>query len=110
VGSVGAGGITATSIADNAIDAAALASDVVTELQSGLATAAALTTIDNFLDTEIAAILEDTTLIEKWIIDKMVATDNGDGTITYVLYDTDGTTPLKTWVETTATGTRAAAT
>jgi hypothetical protein len=32
----------------------------VTEIQSGLATAAALTTIDDFLDTEIAAILEDT--------------------------------------------------
>ncbi len=55
-----AGLITAAAIATNAIDADALAADAVTEIQSGLATAAALTTIDDFLDTEIAAILADT--------------------------------------------------
>lgn len=40
----------------NAITAAGLAADVTTELQAGLATAAALDIVDNFLDTEIAAI------------------------------------------------------
>lgn len=48
--------VTAAAIATDAIDAAALATDAVTEIQSGLATAAALTTVDDFLDTEIAAI------------------------------------------------------
>jgi hypothetical protein len=40
----------------NTMTAAAAAADLTTELQSGLATAAALDTVDNFLDTEIAAI------------------------------------------------------
>lgn len=44
-------------MAANVMTAAAAAADLTTELQSGLATAAALTTIDDFLDTEIAAIL-----------------------------------------------------
>jgi hypothetical protein len=51
-----AGAITAAAIATDAIDADALAADAVTEIQSGLATAAALDTVDNFLDTEVAAI------------------------------------------------------
>lgn len=55
-----AGAITATVIATDAIDADALAADAVTEIQSGLATQASVDTIDNFLDTEVAAILEDT--------------------------------------------------
>jgi hypothetical protein len=62
-----AGAITAAAIAADAIDADALAANAVTEIQSGLATAAGITaldgkidTIDNFLDTEIAAILADT--------------------------------------------------
>lgn len=42
VGSVASGGITAASIATNAIDADAIAMDAVTEIQSGLATAAEL--------------------------------------------------------------------
>lgn len=57
VNGLAAGVITAASIATNAIDADAIAADAVTEIQSGLATAAALTTVDDFLDTEIAAIL-----------------------------------------------------
>ena len=52
--------ITAAAIATGAIDADAIATDAVTEIQSGLATAAALATVDDFLDTEIAAILADT--------------------------------------------------
>lgn len=60
----GSGAITAGTFAADAITAAKLAADVTTELQSGLATAAALTTVsgkidvvDDFLDTEVAAIL-----------------------------------------------------
>lgn len=52
-----AGAITASAIAADAIGASELAADAVTEIQSGLATAAALATVDDFLDTEIAAIL-----------------------------------------------------
>lgn len=44
------------SMAADTLTASALASDAVTEIQSGLATAAAVATIDDFLDTEIAAI------------------------------------------------------
>ncbi len=51
-----AGLITATAIASDAITAAKLAADVTTELQSGLATAAALATVDSNVD----AILVDT--------------------------------------------------
>jgi hypothetical protein len=73
VGSIASGGISASSFAAGAIDAAAIAADAigsselaataVTEIQSGLATAASISTlqasvdtIDDFLDTEIAAI------------------------------------------------------
>lgn len=49
--------ITAAVIATDAIDSDALAASAVTEIQSGLATAAALTIIDDFLDTEVAAII-----------------------------------------------------
>lgn len=44
-------------MAANTLNASALAADAVTEIQSGLATAAAVDTIDNFLDTEMAAVL-----------------------------------------------------
>jgi hypothetical protein len=43
-------------MAANVMTAAAAAADLTTELQSGLATAAALDVVDNFLDTEIADI------------------------------------------------------
>lgn len=59
--------ITAAKIASDAFTAAKFHSDVTTELQSGLATAASITTlsgkvdtIDDFLDTEMAAVLADT--------------------------------------------------
>jgi len=39
------------------LTAAGLKADAVTEIQSGLATAAALDAVDNFIDTEVAAIL-----------------------------------------------------
>lgn len=54
---IATGAITATKFAASAIDAAALATDAVAEIQSGLATAAALDAVDNFLDTEIASII-----------------------------------------------------
>ena len=49
-GSFAAGAITAAAIATGAIDADAVASDAVTEIQSGLATAAALQTVDDLVD------------------------------------------------------------
>jgi hypothetical protein len=49
VGSVATGGITAASLATDAITAAKLAADAVTEIQSGLATATALTTATTHL-------------------------------------------------------------
>jgi hypothetical protein len=50
VGSVAAGGITAASFAANAINAAKLDPDVTTELQSGLATSAAVATLQTSVD------------------------------------------------------------
>lgn len=58
-----AGAIDATAIATGAIDADAIAADAVTEIQSGLATAAALDAVDNFIDTEVAAIKAVTDLL-----------------------------------------------
>lgn len=49
--------ITAAKIAADAIGASELAADAVTEIQSGLATAAALSTVAGYVDTEVAAIL-----------------------------------------------------
>jgi hypothetical protein len=51
------GAITAAVLAADAITAAKVAADVTTEIQSGLATAAALTTVAGYIDTEIAAII-----------------------------------------------------
>jgi len=55
-----AGAIDASAIATDAIDADAIKADAITEIQAGLATAAALDAVDNFIDTEVAAILADT--------------------------------------------------
>ena len=63
VGSVAAGGITASSIAADAIGASELAADAVTEIQSGLATAANLATLTAYVDTEVAAIKAKTDLL-----------------------------------------------
>jgi len=63
VGSVAAGGITAASIATDAIDADSIAANAVTEIQSGLATAADLATVAAFVDTEVAAIKAVTDLL-----------------------------------------------
>jgi hypothetical protein len=49
--------IAAGDMAANSITASALATDAVTEIQSGLATSAALATVAGYLDTEVAAIL-----------------------------------------------------
>lgn len=58
-----ANAITSTVLANDCITAAKVAADVTTEIQSGLATAAALDAVDNFLDTEIAAIKAVTDLL-----------------------------------------------
>jgi hypothetical protein len=50
--------LTATAINADAITAAKVAADVTTEIQSGLATAAALTTVDGIVDA-ILALLDD---------------------------------------------------
>ena len=50
VGSVASGGITAASLAADCITAAKVAADVTTEIQAGLATAAALATVDGIVD------------------------------------------------------------
>lgn len=50
----GSGAITAVSIAADAITAAKVAADVTTELQSGLATAANLATVDTVVDSILA--------------------------------------------------------
>ena len=47
--------------------------------------------------------------VYDWILNKLVTTDNGDGTYTSVLYADNGTTPLWTWTFTVASGTRSAA-
>lgn len=56
-GAFAAGAIDAAAIAADAIGASELAADAVTEIQSGLATAAALATVAGYVDTEVAAIL-----------------------------------------------------
>lgn len=52
-----AGAINAAAIAADAIGASELAADAVTEIQSGLATAAALATVDTNVDTLVASIV-----------------------------------------------------
>lgn len=54
---IAADAITAAKIAADAIGASELAADAVTEIQTGLATAAALATVAGYIDTEVAAIL-----------------------------------------------------
>ncbi len=48
-------------MAANTLTASALATDAVTEIQSGLATSAALTTVGGYIDTEITTLLDQTT-------------------------------------------------
>jgi hypothetical protein len=69
-GSIGAVTVGATSqaaisaaVTANSIGAVTVGSTAVAAIQSGLATAAALDTVDNFLDTEIAAIKAKTDLL-----------------------------------------------
>jgi hypothetical protein len=63
VGAMAAGTVTAAAIATNAIDADAIAADAVTEIQAGLATAAALSAVSSqvsTVDAVVDAVLEDT--------------------------------------------------
>ena len=109
-----AGGLIISDAGAFDIDAVATDTDVAAAVRDiAIAEAAA-----DSVGAAIASILTDTgttlndliVLLSKWALDMLVRTDNEDGTITYVLYDTDDTTPLKTWVYTTATETRAQAT
>lgn len=63
VNNIAANAITAASIAADAIGASELAADAVTEIQSGLATAANLATVAGYIDTEVAAIKAVTDLL-----------------------------------------------
>lgn len=66
----------------------------VTEIQAGLATSAALTTVAGYLDTEIAAILEDTgTTLPAQIAALNVGGGTGARSVTITI--TDGTDPLE---------------
>lgn len=58
-----AGAIDAAAIAADAIGSSELAASAVTEIQTGLATQTSVDTIDDFLDTEIAAIKTNTDLL-----------------------------------------------
>lgn len=63
VGAMASGVVTAAAVATGAIDADAIASDAVTEIQSGLATAASITSLAaavNTVDAVVDAILVDT--------------------------------------------------
>lgn len=93
--------VNVSTISSNAITAAAVASDAVTEIQSGLATASALTTVAGYLDTEIAAILADTNELQTdWanggrldlILDaraSQTSVDTIDGIVDAILVDTE---------------------
>ena len=61
-------GVAVASLATDSIAADALKADAITEIQAGLATAAALDAVDNFLDTEIAAILADTNELQTDLV------------------------------------------
>jgi len=60
-------------MAANVMTAAAAAADLTTELQSGLATAAALDAVDNFVDTEIATIITMLTTIDDFLDTEVAA-------------------------------------
>ena len=55
--STGSLNVNAVSLSIDAITAASVKADAVTKIQNGLATSAALDAVDNFIDTEVAAIL-----------------------------------------------------
>lgn len=55
--STGSLNVNAASLSTDAITAASMKADAVTKIQNGLATSAALDEVDNFIDTEVAAIL-----------------------------------------------------
>lgn len=57
------GVITALVIATDAIDSDAIAANAITEIQNGLATAAALAAVSGFVDTEIATLQADVSAI-----------------------------------------------
>ena len=73
---------------------------------AGASVSADLLAIDNLVDDLEMGV----DFIEKWILNRLIKVDNGNGTETWTLYDDDGITPLKSWLYTTASTTRAKAT
>jgi hypothetical protein len=71
---------TVNGIGPNVLTAASAAADLTTELQNGLATAASLTTVDDFLDTEITALMNARTQIfpGNTDADSVLTADSGD--------------------------------
>ena len=71
----GTDGVVVGSMKADAIDADALKADAITEIQNGLATALALDAVDNFIDTEITAIINHLTDIKgaTWTNETLVA-------------------------------------
>jgi hypothetical protein len=59
--------------------------------------------------TPLSQLLDDTSLVEAWILNKLERIDNMDGTVTINLYESDGVTVDKTWTVDKTTGTRSAA-
>lgn len=76
VGSVASGGITAASLAADCITAAKVAADVTTEIQSGLATAANLATVDTVVDA-IKAKTDSLTFTVAGELDSNIQSVNG---------------------------------
>jgi hypothetical protein len=75
------GAIDANAIASNAIGPNEVSAAAVVKIQAGLATAAALSTVAGYLDTEIAALLEDTgTTLNDLIVAIKAKTDLIPGT------------------------------
>lgn len=77
VSAVGASGITASSLAPDSITAAKVAADVTPEIQSGLATAAALTTVGNNVTSLQAAVAALNNLSASQVGDIIIETQGG---------------------------------
>lgn len=74
--SIASNALTAAKIATDAIGAAQLATDAVTEIQSGLATASALSTVAGYIDTEVATIVSGVAALQVGV----TVTTNNDKT------------------------------
>jgi hypothetical protein len=62
------------------------------------------------IDAKVEGMFATGAALDAYVDNRLTRIDNGDGTVTVVLYDDNSTTPLKTWVYTKATANRAKAT